>query len=54
MAHACNPSHSGGRDQEDPGSKPARVEVTLAKSGPLSGPQFPSRRELDGRVERGQ
>jgi hypothetical protein len=23
VAHACNPSYSGGRDQEDPGSKPA-------------------------------
>jgi hypothetical protein len=22
MAHACNPSYSGGRDQEDHGSKP--------------------------------
>jgi hypothetical protein len=24
VAHACNPSYSGGRDQEDHGSKPAR------------------------------
>jgi hypothetical protein len=24
VAHSCNPSHSGGRDQEDCGSKPAR------------------------------
>jgi hypothetical protein len=23
MAHTCNPSYSGGRDQEDHGSKPA-------------------------------
>jgi hypothetical protein len=23
VAHACNPSYSGGRDQEDSGSKPA-------------------------------
>jgi hypothetical protein len=23
MAHACNPNYSGGRDQEDCGSKPA-------------------------------
>jgi hypothetical protein len=23
VAHACNPSDSGGRDQEDYGSKPA-------------------------------
>jgi hypothetical protein len=23
VAHACNPSYSGGRDQEDHGSKPA-------------------------------
>jgi hypothetical protein len=25
VAHACNPSYSGGRDQEDWGSKPARA-----------------------------
>jgi hypothetical protein len=24
VAHACNPNYSGGRDQEDHGSKPAR------------------------------
>jgi hypothetical protein len=25
VAHTCNPSYSGGRDQEDHGSKPARA-----------------------------
>jgi hypothetical protein len=25
VAHACNPSYSGGRDQEDLSSKPAQV-----------------------------
>jgi hypothetical protein len=25
VTHACNPSHSGGRDQEDRSSKPAQV-----------------------------
>jgi hypothetical protein len=25
VAHACNPSYSGGRDQEDPVSKPAQA-----------------------------
>jgi hypothetical protein len=25
VAHACNPSYSGGRDQEDQSSKPARA-----------------------------
>jgi hypothetical protein len=25
MAHTCNPSYSGGRDQEDRGLKPARA-----------------------------
>jgi hypothetical protein len=25
VAHACNPSYSGGRDQEDRGSKPAQT-----------------------------
>jgi hypothetical protein len=26
-AHACNPSYSGGRDQEDQGLKPVRTQV---------------------------
>jgi hypothetical protein len=33
-AHACNPSYSGGRDQEDQGSKPARTnssQVPISK-----------------------
>jgi hypothetical protein len=25
VAHTCNPSYSGGRDQEDRGSKPAQI-----------------------------
>jgi hypothetical protein len=25
VAHSCNPSYSGGRDQEDHGSKPAQA-----------------------------
>jgi hypothetical protein len=25
VAHTCNPNYSGGRDQEDNGSKPART-----------------------------
>jgi hypothetical protein len=25
VAHTCNPSYSGGRDQENPGSKPAQA-----------------------------
>jgi hypothetical protein len=25
VAHACNPSYSGGRDQEDSGLKPAQA-----------------------------
>jgi hypothetical protein len=33
MAHACNPSYSGGRDQEDRGSKPTRANrVYLEKT----------------------
>jgi hypothetical protein len=26
VAHACNPNYSGGRDQEDHGSKPAQAD----------------------------
>jgi hypothetical protein len=38
MAHTCNPSYSGGRDQEDHGLKPARctrpyLEKTHHKKG---------------------
>jgi hypothetical protein len=42
VAHICNPSYSGGRDQEDPGSKPAwennsqdYLKKTLHKNGLL-------------------
>jgi hypothetical protein len=27
--HACNPSYSGGRDQEDHGSKPAQANSSM-------------------------
>jgi hypothetical protein len=30
VAHACNPSYSGGRDQEDRGSKPAWANCSRA------------------------
>jgi hypothetical protein len=33
MAHACNSSYSGGRDQEDHGSKPA---LTNSSRDPIS------------------
>jgi hypothetical protein len=29
VTHACSPSYSGGRDQEDPGSKPGGIEFEL-------------------------
>jgi hypothetical protein len=29
MAHFCNPSYSGGRDQEDHGSKPAQANISM-------------------------
>jgi hypothetical protein len=32
VAHACNPSYSGGRDQEDPSSRSARAK-NLHKKG---------------------
>jgi hypothetical protein len=36
VAHTCNPSYSGGRDQEDHSSKPARKIVlkTLSRKNP--------------------
>jgi hypothetical protein len=32
VAHACNPSYSGGRDQEDLGSKPAQENSSRAET----------------------
>jgi hypothetical protein len=32
VAHACNTSYSGGRDQENHGSKPARANSTTTLS----------------------
>jgi hypothetical protein len=31
VAHACNPGYSGGRDQEDRGSKPAQANSSQEK-----------------------
>jgi hypothetical protein len=31
VAHGCNPSYSGGRDQEDHGSKPRSLKKILHK-----------------------
>jgi hypothetical protein len=31
VAHACNPSYSGGRDQEDTGLKPAQANSSISK-----------------------
>jgi hypothetical protein len=28
VAHTCNPSYSGSRDQEDPGLKPAQANIS--------------------------
>jgi hypothetical protein len=52
VAHACNPSYSGGRDQEDCGSKPAhahssrdpilKIPITKRTGGVVQGegPEF--------------
>jgi hypothetical protein len=36
VAHVCNPSYSGGRDQEDLGLKPAQqiIQETLSQKNP--------------------
>jgi hypothetical protein len=40
VAHTCNPSYSGGRDQEDRGWKPAQIVLeTLTR-------KYPSQKEL--------
>jgi hypothetical protein len=48
VAHTCNPSYSGGKDQEDLGSKPALAnslldsisKTAITKMGWWSGPEF--------------
>jgi hypothetical protein len=35
VAHTCNPSYSGGRDQEDHGSKPAQAKRPSLEKNPL-------------------
>jgi hypothetical protein len=43
MTHTCNPSYSGGKDQEDRSSKPAKqiVHETLTW-------KYPSQKKADG------
>jgi hypothetical protein len=39
VAHACNPSYSGGRNQEDSGSKPAQAnssQDSISKKKPIT------------------
>jgi hypothetical protein len=43
VAHTCNPSYSGGRDQEDHGSKPAWVN---SFQDPISKKDFTKRAEF--------
>jgi hypothetical protein len=43
VGHACNPSFSGGRDQEDHGSKPA---LTNSSARPFF-KKFPSQKRAD-------
>jgi hypothetical protein len=37
VAHSCNPSYSGGRDQEDRGSRRPYLKNTIHKKGWWSG-----------------
>jgi hypothetical protein len=58
VAHACNPSYSGGRDQEGHGSKPAWANISrdpISKkpftkkgwqNGPSGGEYLPSKCEV--------
>jgi hypothetical protein len=36
VAHTCNPSYSGGRDQEDQGLKPARANSSREPTWKIS------------------
>jgi hypothetical protein len=43
VAHSCNPSYSGGRDEEDHGSKPAQANCS---KDPIS--KIPSQKRAGG------
>jgi hypothetical protein len=49
VAHACNPSYSGDRDQEDRGSKPVRANSSMR----LSFEKNPSQKNRAGGVGQG-
>jgi hypothetical protein len=50
VAHTCNPNYSGGRDQEDLGSKPAQADtlqdpiskIPITERAQGEGPEFKS------------
>jgi hypothetical protein len=59
VAHACNPSYSGGRDQEDGGSKPGQansicdpISINPGRVAQDIGPEFKSLYWKEGRKER--
>jgi hypothetical protein len=68
VTHACNPSYSGGRDQEDHGSKPAwanssqdpvsKKPITKKRAGGVAqggGPEFkPQYHEKKKKKEKGR
>jgi hypothetical protein len=47
VTHACNPSYSGGRDQENQGLKPARA----SSSGDPISKKYPSQKRAGGMVQ---
>jgi hypothetical protein len=50
VAHACNLTYSGGRDQEDHGSKPgqANVSETLSQNNNNNNNKNPSQKRAGG------
>jgi hypothetical protein len=51
VAHACNPSYSGGRDHEDRGSKSAQAN---SSQDPVSKKKNPSQKNRAGGVAQGE
>jgi hypothetical protein len=49
MTHACNPSYSGGRDQEDHSLKPAQANSSRY---PFSEKSFTEKKKREGLVKR--
>jgi hypothetical protein len=54
VAHTCNPSYSGARDQEDRGSKPVRAKLPITeRAGGVAQSEGPAFKPQDNNKKNG-